>query len=136
MEDTNVSRNSTSTESISEIPQESILDTHMPYREMPRHQWRRPAYTNGIFQGTRMPMPDMRFEQSYLASIANAKGNWMKIVWITVRGQFIAPFMQGLLYALAVQGLRNWLKGVGTNGYTLGKGLRDWWLKINNVNLF
>jgi len=32
------------------------------------------------------PLPDLRFEQSYLASIAHADTNW-KIAWITTRDQ-------------------------------------------------
>lgn len=32
------------------------------------------------------PMPDLRFEQSYLHSIRNAD-TWWKVVWITVRDQ-------------------------------------------------
>lgn len=33
------------------------------------------------------PMPDLRFEQSYLHSIEGAEGRWGKIAWITVRDQ-------------------------------------------------
>jgi hypothetical protein len=32
------------------------------------------------------PMPDLRFEQSYLHSIANAN-TWWKVAWITIRDQ-------------------------------------------------
>jgi hypothetical protein len=32
------------------------------------------------------PLPDLRFEQSYLASIAGAQTRW-KVAWITVRDQ-------------------------------------------------
>jgi hypothetical protein len=36
------------------------------------------------------PLPDMRFEQSYLASIAGAETNG-RIAWITIRDQVLFP---------------------------------------------
>jgi hypothetical protein len=38
------------------------------------------------------PMPDLRFEQSYLHSIRNAD-TWWKVVWITVRDQVCFFFL-------------------------------------------
>lgn len=31
------------------------------------------------------PMPDLRFEQSYLKSLEKAEGSWSRIAWITVK---------------------------------------------------
>jgi hypothetical protein len=39
------------------------------------------------------PLPDLRFEQSYLASIAHAKSNWM-VAFITIRDQVILAFIK------------------------------------------
>ena len=33
------------------------------------------------------PLPDLRFEQSYLKSIQKAEGSWAAIAWITFRDQ-------------------------------------------------
>jgi len=75
-------------------------------------------------------LPDMRFEQSYLHSIAAARGAF-DVLAITVRDQVMAPLIQGCLYALALHGLRAWFKGAGTSGYGAGSRLRDWWITIN-----
>ncbi|KAK5663959.1 hypothetical protein OQA88_171 [Cercophora sp. LCS_1] len=40
------------------------------------------------------PMPDLRYEQSYLHSIRTAD-TWWKVVLITTRDQVMMPFMQG-----------------------------------------
>ena len=38
------------------------------------------------------PMPDLRFEQSYLHSIAGAE-SWWRVAWITVRDQVSPSFL-------------------------------------------
>lgn len=43
------------------------------------------------------PLPDLRFEQSYLASIAHADTNW-KIAWITTRDQVFALMCPQIQY--------------------------------------
>lgn len=50
-----------------------IVDEHRVIRPIRRHQ-------------TLPPLPDLRFEQSYLASLKDAD-TWGRVAWITVRDQ-------------------------------------------------
>jgi hypothetical protein len=98
------------------------------------------------------PLPDLRFEQSYLHSIANAD-TWWKVVLITARdqvrydllmadvfvtyrlltdGQVVMPLAQGLLYNLAICGWQTWNKGVRLSGNSVGARVRRWWWGVNN----
>lgn len=78
------------------------------------------------------PLPDLRFEQSYLASIQNAD-TWQKVAWITFRDQVFMPLTQGLLWTLVVAGWRNWnSKSTSFSGSSVGARLRRWWWKTNN----
>lgn len=65
------------------------------------------------------PLPDLRFEQSYLASISRAESRWM-VAWITVRDQVMLPLIQGTLWTLALQGWRFWNQTASYNGKSLG----------------
>ncbi|XHG00364.1 hypothetical protein AWENTII_003824 [Aspergillus wentii] len=80
------------------------------------------------------PMPDLRFEQSYLASLkdADTKG---RIAWITIRDQVLLPLVQGTLWTLALSGWRYWNRGASLSGKTLGSRLRRWWYEVNNWKL-
>ncbi|KAI0526474.1 hypothetical protein F5B22DRAFT_641618 [Xylaria bambusicola] len=71
------------------------------------------------------PMPDLRFEQSYLHSIAGAE-TWGRVAWITVRDQFPVGFIfqsryQELEEAMPSSGqfpwLIDWLHDVWTDGF-------------------
>ncbi|KAK1756083.1 hypothetical protein QBC47DRAFT_412668 [Echria macrotheca] len=77
------------------------------------------------------PLPDLRYEQSYLHSIRNAD-TWWKVVWITTRDQVMMPFMQGIVYNLALCGWQYWNKGAQLNGSSLGAKVRRWWYGVNN----
>ncbi|KAL2270396.1 hypothetical protein VTJ83DRAFT_2580 [Remersonia thermophila] len=77
------------------------------------------------------PMPDLRFEQSYLHSIRNAD-KWWKVVLITVRDQVVMPFMQGILYNLALCGWQQWNRNARIHGSSVGARLRRWWYGVNN----
>ncbi|KAI0851029.1 DUF1770-domain-containing protein [Daldinia vernicosa] len=77
------------------------------------------------------PMPDLRFEQSYLHSIAKAD-TWWKVAWITVRDQMMMPFAQGVLYNLALHGWHHWNKNAQISGTSVGARLRRWWYGVNN----
>lgn len=77
------------------------------------------------------PMPDLRFEQSYLASIRNAD-TWWKVGWITVRDQVMMPFVQGILYNLAICGWQSWNRNARIHGSSIGARLRRWWYGVNN----
>ncbi|KAL8692169.1 MAG: hypothetical protein Q9218_002746 [Villophora microphyllina] len=70
------------------------------------------------------PLPDMRFEQSYLASLQGAE-TWWRIAWITGRDQ-------GMLWTLLCSGWRYWNRGAQFSGATLGGKVRRWWWNVNN----
>ncbi|KAI1417718.1 DUF1770-domain-containing protein [Hypoxylon sp. FL1857] len=77
------------------------------------------------------PMPDLRFEQSYLHSISKAD-TWWKVAWITVRDQMMMPFAQGVLYNLAICGWHHWNRSARISGNSVGARLRRWWYGVNN----
>ncbi|KAL8710963.1 MAG: hypothetical protein Q9220_004562 [cf. Caloplaca sp. 1 TL-2023] len=88
------------------------------------------------------PLPDMRFEQSYLASLQGAE-TWWKIAWITGRDQVytnpaecwiqvVLPLVQGMLWTLILSGWRYWNRGAQFQGATLGSKVRRWWWGVNN----
>ncbi|KXJ97423.1 hypothetical protein Micbo1qcDRAFT_156301 [Microdochium bolleyi] len=77
------------------------------------------------------PMPDLRFEQSYLNSIAKAQ-SWQGVAWITFRDQMIMPFTQGILYNLAICGFQHWKRTAQVSGNSYGARLRRWWYQVNN----
>jgi hypothetical protein len=77
------------------------------------------------------PIPDLRYEQSYLHSIRNAD-TWWKVVLITGRDQVMMPFMQGILYNLAICGWQYWNKNAQVHGSSIGARVRRWWYGVNN----
>ncbi|KLJ08649.1 hypothetical protein EMPG_15913 [Blastomyces silverae] len=77
------------------------------------------------------PLPDLRFEQSYLASLKGAE-TWQKVAWITLRDQVFLPLLQGTLWTLALTGWRYWNRGAQFTGQTLGTRIRRWWWEVNN----
>lgn len=72
-------------------------------------------------QIVRPPIPDLRFEQSYLRSIAPAKGNWLWVAILSLRDQLVMPLTQGFLWALAVTGYRAWAQYAAANGQAWGR---------------
>ncbi|KAL1304567.1 hypothetical protein AAFC00_003542 [Neodothiora populina] len=77
------------------------------------------------------PLPDLRFEQSYLASIQNAE-SWQRVAWITFRDQVFMPLTQGVVWTLALAGWRHWNQTAQFSGQTVGARIRRWWYKTNN----
>lgn len=77
------------------------------------------------------PLPDMRFEQSYLASIP-PNASWSMIAFITVKDQVFLPLVQGVLWTLILSGWRHWNRETNLKGQNLGARLRRWWWKTNN----
>ncbi|KAL9001605.1 MAG: hypothetical protein Q9188_005424 [Gyalolechia gomerana] len=77
------------------------------------------------------PLPDMRFEQSYLASLQGAE-SWWSILWITGRDQVVLPLVQGMLWTLLLSGWRYWNRGAQFQGATIGSKVRRWWWGVNN----
>ncbi|KAF2222626.1 hypothetical protein BDZ85DRAFT_130365 [Elsinoe ampelina] len=80
------------------------------------------------------PLPDLRFEQSYLASIQNAD-TWQRVAFITVKDQVIMPLMQGMVWTLVVAGWRHLNRASKFNGHSVGARIRRWWWDVNNWNV-
>ncbi|KKK13412.1 hypothetical protein ARAM_002817 [Aspergillus rambellii] len=80
------------------------------------------------------PLPDLRFEQSYLASLRGAD-TWGRVAWITIRDQVLLPLIQGTLWTLALSGWRYWNRTASLGGQTLGSRIRRWWYEVNNWKL-
>ncbi|PBP17705.1 hypothetical protein BUE80_DR011596, partial [Diplocarpon rosae] len=77
------------------------------------------------------PLPDLRFEQSYLASIKHAESNW-GVAFITLRDQLVLPLVQGMVWSLALSGWRYWNRTAEISGSSVGAKVRRWWYKTNN----
>ncbi|TGZ84425.1 hypothetical protein EX30DRAFT_338950 [Ascodesmis nigricans] len=89
----------------------------------------RPSSAYGHY---RQPLPDLRFEQSYLASIAPAQGVWWKIALITLKDQVLLAFLQGFGFKLVTLGWRRWNTAVRFAGNGMGARIRRWWWEVNN----
>ncbi|CAM1505579.1 Fc.00g112160.m01.CDS01 [Cosmosporella sp. VM-42] len=77
------------------------------------------------------PLPDLRFEQSYLRSIS-AADTWWKVVLITTRDQVMMPLAQGVVYNLFLCGWQHWNRNARLHGNTVGARVRRWWWGVNN----
>ncbi|PBP23868.1 DUF1770-domain-containing protein [Diplocarpon rosae] len=77
------------------------------------------------------PLPDLRFEQSYLASVRHAESNW-GVAFITLRDQLVLPLVQGIVWSLALSGWRYWNRTAELSGSSVGAKVRRWWYKTNN----
>ncbi|RDL35042.1 DUF1770-domain-containing protein [Venustampulla echinocandica] len=80
------------------------------------------------------PLPDLRFEQSYLASIAKADTKW-KVAFITIRDQVFLPLFQGMIWNLTLHGWRYWNRSAQLSGEGVGARVRRWWYRTNNWKL-
>lgn len=80
---------------------------------------------------TMPPLPDLRFEQSYLKSIERAE-SWKGVLWITVRDHVIMCFVQGVMWNLVLSGWRHWNRSSKFNGRSVGARIRRWWWGVNN----
>ncbi|KAL9130295.1 MAG: hypothetical protein Q9175_007060 [Cornicularia normoerica] len=80
------------------------------------------------------PLPDLRFEQSYLASLQGVD-TWYGIAWVTGRDQVLLPLVQGALWTLALSGWRHWNRGASFSGQDLGGKVRRWWWGVNNWSI-
>ncbi|PQE12042.1 DUF1770 domain containing protein [Rutstroemia sp. NJR-2017a BVV2] len=77
------------------------------------------------------PIPDLRFEQSYLASISQADSYW-KIAFITIKDQVCMPLLQGVVMTLFVAGWKHWNRNAQLSGNSAGARVRRWWYNVNN----
>jgi hypothetical protein len=110
----------------------------------------RPALRPAARRRDLPPLPDLRFEQSYLASLRGAE-TWQRIAWITFRDQVgfsksfcfekanewrffqvLLPLVQGTFWTLGLEGWRFWNRNAQYQGNTLGIRIRRWWYKVNN----
>ncbi|RMJ28407.1 hypothetical protein PHISP_00712 [Aspergillus sp. HF37] len=98
-----------------------VVDPNRTIRPIPR-------------RSTLPPIPDLRFEQSYLASLRGAE-TWGRVAWITIRDQVLLPLVQGTLWTLALSGWRYWNRNASLSGRTLGSRIRRWWYDVNNWQL-
>ncbi|OAL05058.1 DUF1770-domain-containing protein, partial [Phaeosphaeriaceae sp. SRC1lsM3a] len=80
------------------------------------------------------PLPDLRFEQSYLKSIEQAE-SWKGVLWITLKDQVIFCFAQGVLWTLLLSGWRHFNRSTKFSGHGAGARLRRWWWGVNNWKL-
>ena len=77
------------------------------------------------------PLPDLRFEQSYLASIQHAE-SWQRVAFITIKDQVLMPLVQGMVWTLVVAGWRHMNRASTLNGQSIGARIRRWWWETNN----
>jgi hypothetical protein len=82
-------------------------------------------------RATLPPLPDLRFEQSYLASIKDAD-TYGKVAYITIRDQVVLPLVQGTLWTLVLSGWRYWNRSASFSGRSIGGKIRRWWWGVNN----
>lgn len=80
------------------------------------------------------PLPDLRFEQSYLASISTAR-DWKAVTYITIRDQVFMPLVQGMAWTLIVSGWRHLNRSSQFKGQSVGAKIRRWWWEVNNWKL-
>ena len=85
-------------------------------------------------RSTLPPLPDLRFEQSYLASL-QGKSDWKSITYITIRDQVLFPLLQGTLWTLALSGWRFWNQRAEFRGASVGSRIRRWWWEVNGWEL-
>ncbi|CAG8886561.1 unnamed protein product [Penicillium nalgiovense] len=92
------------------------------------------------------PLPDLRFEQSYLASIKDADtwGEWRGLLlgiryalprFCSSLWSVLLPLIQGTVWTLALSGWRFWNRNASVSGHTLGSRVRRWWYEVNNWHL-
>lgn len=80
------------------------------------------------------PLPDLRFEQSYLASIQQAD-TWQRVAIITIKDQVLMPLVQGMVWTLLVSGWKHFNRASKFNGRSIGARIRRWWWETNNWNI-
>ncbi|EMR62539.1 hypothetical protein UCREL1_10524 [Eutypa lata UCREL1] len=109
-----------------EIPLSVLKPTPRGQQQQQHDSARHPHYPKHF-----PPMPDLRFEQSYLHSLAGAE-TWWRVAWITVRDQMMMPLAQGVLYNLAICGWQHWNRNAQVHGNSVGARMRRWWYGVNN----
>lgn len=80
------------------------------------------------------PLPDLRFEQSYLARIKHCESPW-SVAWVTFFDHVMMPLTQGVVWNLAVFGWRAWNRDVKFQGRSVGARVRRWWWRVNKWDI-
>ncbi|KAB2569514.1 hypothetical protein DBV05_g11826 [Lasiodiplodia theobromae] len=80
------------------------------------------------------PLPDLRFEQSYLKSIERCESRW-GVAYVTLRDQLLLPLLQGTLWTLLLSGWRHWNRASQLSGASVGARVRRWWWSVNDWKL-
>jgi hypothetical protein len=106
-------------ETVSEISLED--PPHPPSERKPRRQ-------------NLPPIPDLRFEQSYLKQLEAAKGSVLWMVIITIREQVLFPGIQGFLWALGMAGIRTLRTRQAENGKEWGGWIRDYFARLGKTH--
>lgn len=80
------------------------------------------------------PLPDLRFEQSYLARIEPyaSKSQYGWVAFYTFWDHLVMPLTQGMIWRLAVFGWRKWNTSTSFHGQGAGAKVRRWWWGVNN----
>jgi Autophagy receptor ATG43 len=76
------------------------------------------------------PIPDLRFEQSYLKQLEAAKGSVFWIIVITIREQILFPGVQGCVWALATMGIRTLRLRQAESGRQWGTWIQDFFRRL------
>lgn len=80
------------------------------------------------------PLPDLRFEQSYLARIQHCQ-DWKGVAWVTFFDHVFMPLTQGVVWNLLLHGWRAGNQGAKFSGHGVGARIRRWWWGVNNWTL-
>ena len=80
------------------------------------------------------PIPDLRFEQSYLKQLEAAKGSILWMIIITIREQVLFPGIQGFLWALGRAGIRTLRTRQVENGREWGEWIRDFFGRLGRTD--
>ena len=80
------------------------------------------------------PIPDLRFEQSYLKQLEAAKGSVLWMIIITIREQVLFPGIQGFLWALGMAGIRTLRTRQAENGREWGGWIRDYFGRLGKTD--
>ena len=83
---------------------------------------------------THFPLPDLRFEQSYLSRINTCSSTW-SIAWVTFLDQVLFPLVQGIGWNVILSGWRHYNRGVKFQGHGVGARMRRWWWDVNKWKL-
>ena len=80
------------------------------------------------------PIPDLRFEQSYLKQLEAAKGSVIWMIIITIREQVLFPGIQGFLWALGMAGIRTLRTRQAENGREWGGWISDFFGRFGKTD--